>query len=191
MKHLRGFQVVSLLVVVMLFAAAAFYSISTMQRLPQSMITPAAAEAATGAASAPEDEPVESKLTPEQIAEVKTKLTAEQYNVCFLAGTEPPGSGKYEKVFDPGAYHCAVCGEELFKSETKYDSHSGWPAFWDTAGPEKLELLTDDSLGHRRTEVRCQKCGAHLGHVFEDGPKPTGLRYCINSVALEFVPDKQ
>jgi peptide-methionine (R)-S-oxide reductase len=123
--------------------------------------------------------------------DMKAKLTEEQYNVCFLAGTEPPGSGKYNKHFEPGAYHCVACGQHLFDSDTKYDSGSGWPAFWDIAREGSISEHEDVSLGMRRIEVRCSNCGAHLGHVFDDGPEPTGLRYCINSVALEFVPAEE
>lgn len=191
MHYFRGYRLVAFVTVFVLLAYTAVYSAIIRRSMPQSLITTAAAKSEPEAKKPPEVKPVEEKLTPEQLAEAKKKLSDEQYNVCFLRGTEPPGSGKYEHTFDPGTYHCAVCGTELFKSDTKYDSHSGWPAFWDTADKSKLELLTDNDLGYPRTEVRCKKCGAHLGHVFDDGPKPTGQRYCINSVALEFVPDKK
>ncbi|MBI2587619.1 peptide-methionine (R)-S-oxide reductase MsrB [Candidatus Amesbacteria bacterium] len=124
-------------------------------------------------------------MTPVNITPVNTsKLTPEQYNICFLKGTEPPGSGKYNHHFQPGSYHCVVCGQKLFDSDTKYDSKTGWPAFWDTM-PQSVKTAPDGN----RTEVMCSNCGAHLGHVFADGPKDkSGQRYCINSLALDFKP---
>ncbi len=121
----------------------------------------------------------------------KNKLTPEQYNVCFLKGTEPPGSGRYEHTFDSGAYYCVACGQKLFDSDTKYDSGSGWPAFWDMADKSAIKTHTDTSLGMTRTEVTCANCGSHLGHVFTDGPTDHGgKRYCINSLSLDFKPAK-
>jgi len=115
-------------------------------------------------------------------------LTAEQRYVTQEQGTEPAFSGKYNDTKAEGSYNCVCCGAELFNSSTKFDSGTGWPSFWEPASEESVDMEEDLSLGIKRIEVHCQKCEAHLGHVFPDGPQPTGLRYCINSVSLDLKP---
>ena len=124
-------------------------------------------------------------------AELKARLTPLQYQVTQKKGTEPAFTGKYAHNKETGVYSCVCCGQELFSSDSKYDSGSGWPSFWLPLASDRVRTHRDMSHGMERTEVTCSRCGAHLGHVFDDGPQPSGLRYCINSASLGFESAKK
>ncbi|MGH9901889.1 MAG: peptide-methionine (R)-S-oxide reductase MsrB [Pyrinomonadaceae bacterium] len=153
--------------------------------------TPAAAAAATAQAQPEAADQIPSTLAAYKVvkteAEWRRILTPEQYRVVRQKGTERPYTGKYHDHKGKGTYQCVACGQDLFSSETKFDSGTGWPSFWAAVAKENVREEVDDSLSERRTEVLCARCGGHLGHVFDDGPEPTGLRYCINSASLNFV----
>ena len=120
----------------------------------------------------------------------REKLTDDQYKVTRMCGTEPPFSGKYYKHNENGIYNCICCNAELFSSSTKYDSGSGWPSFYDVVNDSAIIQIKDESMGMVRIEIKCASCDSHLGHIFSDGPKPTGNRYCVNSLSLDFKAEK-
>jgi peptide-methionine (R)-S-oxide reductase len=151
---------------------------------------PAATKAATTMAAG--TKPAEAKAADKIVKsddQWKKSLSPSQFCIMRQKGTETPFNNKYDSFFKPGTYECAACGAKLFSSNSKYDSHTGWPAFFRPVSKESIKVLQDNSLGMERTEVLCAKCDSHLGHVFLDGPQPSGLHFCINSACLNFIPD--
>ncbi len=161
------------------------------QREPYVDPAPQAQSEVAGAQTRGDGEVKMTNKTTRTDAEWRKILTAEQYEILRRKGTEKAFSGEYDHFFEAGAYLCAGCGTELFTSEDKYNSGCGWPAFTEPADKDGVEHTTDASHGMVRTEVTCSRCGGHLGHVFNDGPKPTGQRYCINSAALDFKKEEK
>jgi peptide-methionine (R)-S-oxide reductase len=136
-------------------------------------------------------QPATDEDMPQSEEEWRKRLSPEQYHILREAGTEPAFTGRYWNNHETGDYHCAACGTLLFKSDTKFDSGTGWPSFTQPENADAVTLVEDTSHGMRRVEVRCAKCGSHLGHVFPDGPGPTGTRYCMNSASLDFEPENK
>jgi peptide-methionine (R)-S-oxide reductase len=175
--------------------ALAALAAAGLSAVPASPAAPAAAPAAKPAAAPAPAAPsgaltVYTDKVVKSDAEWKKILTPEQYRILRQAGTEFAWSGALLHNHAKGVYRCAACGQLLFSSDTKFESGTGWPSFWQPFAPQSVITKTDSSLGMDRTEVLCSRCGGHLGHVFDDGPKPTGLRYCMNSGALKFEPTK-
>ena len=168
--------------------AMAYLAVSPGRTYTSNGVAPAQAKGDGGAPGRPgkEGEMEQGSMSEEQLEAARDSLTPEQYNVCVMGGTERPFDNKYYDHHEDGSYRCIVCGVELFSSETKYDSGSGWPAFYAALDDGRIREIEDLSHGMVRTEVRCGNCDAHLGHLFNDGPNPTGMRYCINSASLDF-----
>lgn len=169
------------------FSASCTRSASYENRVEAASATPTnGAKISTESAAKMSNDEYNGEKIVKSEAEWKKVLTPEQFHVLREEGTEQPYSGKYNDHKEIGDYHCAACGLKLFSSKTKYDSRTGWPSFFQPIAAKNVTEHVDKSLGETRTEIECSRCGSHLGHVFDDGPEPTGLRYCMNSLALKF-----